>query len=455
MATAPWLDHYDADVPSTLAPYSTRTLTDYLADAARERPDRPALLFKGATLTYRQLDRLSDACAAAFLALGVKREDRVGLLLPNCPQFFIAQFGAWKIGAIVAPLNPIYTERELEGPLNEHGIETIVTMTRFYDRVKRIQSKTPLKNIIATNIKAYFPPLLRALFTLAAREARWRSRDAGPWRSRSRAPAGAARRHERRASAADRRRSSGSVDERRHDGHAQRRAWHACRLRHIRPAGNRLDQIGAQTGSGPHPAPAAALSRVRQRRVQALAFINRNPLAIVPNPRDINDLVATIKRVKPAFFNGVPALYIALLNHPDVQQGKVDFKSIKICFSGAAALLAETKTRFEAMTGGRLVEGYSLTEAMMALCINPVTGTNKVGSIGMPLPDVQVRIVDGDEGLRQMPVGEVGEIVITGPQLMLGYWNRPDETAAVLREHVGESGTRALAAYRRPRVHGR
>src|SRR5213594_2110125 len=164
--SAPWLAHYDPDVPATLGPYPNRTLVDYLADAARTQPDKPALRFKGAAVTYGELERLSDACASAFAALGIKRGDRVGLLLPNCPQFFIAEFGAWKLGAIVAPLNVTYTERELEGPLRDHGIETIVTLTRFYGRVKSIQTPTPLRHVIATNIKEYFPPLLRVLFTL-------------------------------------------------------------------------------------------------------------------------------------------------------------------------------------------------------------------------------------------------------------------------------------------------
>ena len=126
---APWLAHYDPGVPATLAPYPDRTLRRLPRRRGARRPDSPALLFKGATITYGELDRLSDACAAAFAALGITRGDRVGLLLPNCPQFFIAQFGAWKIGAIVAPLNPIYTEHELEGPLRDHGIETVVTLT--------------------------------------------------------------------------------------------------------------------------------------------------------------------------------------------------------------------------------------------------------------------------------------------------------------------------------------
>src|SRR5881628_515661 len=156
--SAPWLAHYDAGVPATLEPYPNRTLVDYVADAARSAPGSPALLFKGAKVTYGELDRLSDACACAFAALGVTRGDRVGLLLPNCPQFFIAQFGAWKLGAIVEPLNPIYTEHELEGPLRDHAVETIVTLTRFYPRVKTVQPRTGLRRVIATNIKEYFPP---------------------------------------------------------------------------------------------------------------------------------------------------------------------------------------------------------------------------------------------------------------------------------------------------------
>jgi long-chain acyl-CoA synthetase len=172
--------------------------------------------------------------------------------------------------------------------------------------------------------------------------------------------------------------------------------------------------------------------------VQAMALMSRLPIVLIPNPRDIADLVATLRKVKPGFFSGVPTLYIALLNHPAVQQRKVDFRSIRVCVSGASPLLEETKQRFESITGGRIVEGYSLTEAMMALCVNPVNGENKLGSVGMPLPDVQVRIVDAEEGVRALPAREVGEIAIAAPQLMLGYWNRPDETAATLRRDPGD-----------------
>src|SRR3954470_10082846 len=156
MNETPWLGHYDPGVPATLAPYPDRTLLDFIADTARARPDHPALLFKGSTVSYGSLERLSTACAAAFSSLGVVRGDRVALLLPNCPQFFIAELGAWKVGAIVAPLNPIYADAEIEAGLREDGAIAILTLTRYYRRVKALQPRTSVREVIATNIKAYF-----------------------------------------------------------------------------------------------------------------------------------------------------------------------------------------------------------------------------------------------------------------------------------------------------------
>jgi long-chain acyl-CoA synthetase len=439
--TTPWLAHYDEHVPATLEPYPRRTLVDYLADAARERPTDRALLFKGRTVSWGELDRLSSACAAAFRALGVKPGDRVALLLPNCPQFFIAEFGAWKIGAVVAPLNPIYTEHELEGPLRDHGAETIVTLTRFYERVKRVQARTRLRRVIATNIKEYFPPALRLLFTLF-RETRDGDRVTIRPGDHDFAHLLLINRHRRAAQplspedAAVVLMSGGTTGTPKgvlgtHAAYVyaglQIKAWNASAL-------HGQDDVLFL--------PLPLFHVYGNVGVQSLALINHSAIALVPNPRDLPDLLATVRRVKPTFFNGVPTLYNALLNHPDVKSGKVDFKSIRLCFSGASALLAETKSRFESITGGRIVEGYSLTEAMMALCVNPVKGPNKVGSVGMPLPDVQVRIFDPVDDTRTLAPGEVGEIALTAPQLMLGYLNRADETAMVMREHPDAEGRR-------------
>lgn len=443
-SAAPWLAHYDPGVPHTLAPYPDRTLLDELSDLAARHPGRSALLFKGGTFSYRDLEESSDAFAAALISLGVKPGDRVALLLPNCPQFVIAQFGAWKAGAIVAPINPTYTEPELQGALNGSGIETVVTLTRFYPGVTRVRPKTPLRRVIATNIKEYFPRLLRLLFTIA------RERRDGD------------------------RITPASGD---HDFQGLLRA-HAGRKPARPPVGPGDPAVlllsGGTTGTpkgvlGRHGAyvltgfqiqawlgsvldgatdvillPLPLFHVYANVGVQSLAFRTGCPIALVPNPRDVNDLLATIRRVKPTFFNGVPALYTALLNHPDVQSGKVDFRSIKCCFSGAAPLMADTKRRFESLTGGRIVEGYSLTEAMMATCVNPAQGVNKIGSVGMPLPDVAVRVIDasdGDEGVRDVPTGEVGEICLAAPQLMAGFWDSPAETGLMLRTHGPEGRT--------------
>jgi len=441
MTASRWLAHYDSGVPPSLAPYSDRTLLDALAEFARTQPGRPALLFKGARVTYGELDKLSDACASAFAALGVARGDRVGLLLPNCPQFVIAQFGAWKIGAIVAPLNLIYTESELEGPLREQGIDTVVTLTRFYDRVKRVQARTGVRRVIATNIKEYFPPLLRVLFTLVREKKDGdritlqpgdhdfahlllvnRGRKPPPVKIAPHDPAVVL------MSGGTTGTPKGVVGT--HGAYAvsgaQIKAWNASALQ------------GADDVTF---LPLPLFHVYGNVGVQALTFLNGASVALIPNPRDLPDLLATIKRVKPTFFSGVPTLYVALLNHPDVQRGKVDFSSIRICFSGASALLADTKTRFEALTSARIVEGYSLTEAMLALCVNPVKGPNKLGSVGMPLPDVSVRILDDATGTRELAPNDVGEVAIAAPQLMEGYWDRPEETALVIREHTFDGTT--------------
>src|SRR5882762_10474056 len=161
-----WLANYDDGVPSTLEPYPDRSLTDYLQEAAARWPDQTALLFKGATISYGKLEQQSDAFASALRDMGVVKGDRVAICLPNCPQFLIAEFGAWKVGAIACPFNPTYSEREMEDALRATGAETVVVLNRFYGKVKNIQPRTSVKRIVATNIKEYLPWLLRIAYTL-------------------------------------------------------------------------------------------------------------------------------------------------------------------------------------------------------------------------------------------------------------------------------------------------
>jgi long-chain acyl-CoA synthetase len=434
MADKPWLAHYDADVPKSLQPYPDKTLLDYLSALAREHASKPALLFKGAEMSYAQLHRESDAFAGSLAALGVKKGDRVALVLPNCPQFFVAEFGAWKAGAIVCPINPTYTERELESALTANGAETVVTLTPFYERLKVIQPKTAVRNVIATSIKDYLPPLLRILFTLFKEKSGGHRITIAPgdhWflgllQQRGTPPPAVTVRGDDRAVIL----ASG--------GTTGTPKGVVGLHRHYVAAGLQLyewTKSAKQAWIDAIMLPLPLFHVYANVGVQPLAFIGPNPLSLVPNPRDLHDLLKTIRQVKPAFFNGVPTLYNAILNHPDVRAGKVDLSSIKLCFSGSSALMAETKRQFEALTGARIIEGYSLTEGMMACCVNPVQGTNKLGSIGVPLPDVEVRIVDSDDAEREMPVDEVGEMLLRAPQFMVEYWNNPGETADTLRTH--------------------
>ena len=435
--TAPkWLQGYDEGVPPSLEPYPERTLLDYLSESARDWPDRPALLFKGSTITYGRLERESDSLAAAFIGIGVKRGDRVALCLPNCPQFMIAEFAAWKAGAIVCQFNPTYTEREIVEALRATGAETLVVLNRFYDKVKAIQPSTSLKRVVATGIKEYLPPLLGIAYTLlkenkegeriSVRQGDYRLADLLRHYRRSRRPEGRVSPDDQAVvlmSGGTTGTPKGVVGQ--HRGMVvaglQLQAW-------LRPAMKEwTDKIML---------PLPLFHVYCNVGVQSLALINHNPIALIPNPREIRDLLKEIIEVRPAFICTVPTLLNGIMNHPMAREGKVDFSSIKLTFSGAAPLMAETKKRFEELTGGVIVEGYSLTEAQMAVIANPVRGANKIGSVGMPLPDVDVRIVDAQDGTTPVPQGEVGEMVIRAPQLMQGYWQKPEETKEMIRTNA-------------------
>ena len=441
--TAPiWLQGYDEGVPATLEPYPERTLVDYLSESARNWPDRPALLFKGSKISYRRLEEDSDAFAAALVAIGVKRGDRVALCLPNCPQFMVAEFAAWKAGAIVCPFNPTYTDREMVEALRTTGAETLVVLNRFYDKVKGFEKTTSLKRIVTTNIKEYLPFFLRIAYTFL--------------KEKKEGDRISVRQGDHRLT---------------HLMRAYRRAPRPAEL--VAPGDPSVILLsGGTTGTpkgvvGLHGAMVIAGLQLQSwlspamsewtdtimlplplfhvygnTGVQSLAFINHNPIALIPNPREIRDLLKEIVDVRPTFIATIPTLLNGIMNHPMAREGKVDFSSIKLTFSGAAPLMAETKKRFEELTGGVIVEGYSLTEAQMAVIANPVIGANKIGSVGMPLPDVHVRIVDSEDGQTPVPQGEVGEIVIKAPQLMQGYWQKPDETREMIR--TNDRGERLL-----------
>jgi long-chain acyl-CoA synthetase len=442
MAARPWLQHYAPSLPHTLKPYPSGTLLDVLADTVRQRPDHTALLFKGTRISYAMLAELTNTFAAALRAQGVQPGDRVALLLPNSPQGIIAQLGAWQAGAIVSPINPLYTAYELQHALQEIGATTVVVLTSFYDKFKSIQAQTSVRRVITTGIKEYLPPHLRLLFTLAKEKKEGHRIKLQPgdlrWEDLMRQYAGA------RAPTTAPSAQDGAI----------------------------LLFSGGTTGTpkaalGTHGALLMSALQLHAYGRTALAdwddtitlvmpmfhiygnmavntsLVARWPMAIVPNPRDIDDLVATIAKARPAVLHGVPTLFIALLNHPKVKSGKADFTSLKVCYSAAAPLLAETRRRFESLTGGRLLEAYAMTETMLAAVVCPAHGAYKEGSVGIPLPDVDVCIVDVETGAQTVPTGELGEICVQAPQIMVGYWDRPEETATVLRDgwiYTGDLG---------------
>jgi len=438
-----WFKNYDNGVPHTLAPYQESTLLDVLAESASLRPNGRALLFQGKTISYAELEQLSTAFANALNTLGVKPGDRVALMLPNTPQMIVSIFGIWKAGTILVSLNPLYTEHELEHALNDSGAQTVIVLTPFYNKLKALQAHTQVRNIIATNIKEFLPLIKRVLFT------QFKENKDG---------------HRITLQSGD--------------------FWFTDLLQANKSKPKLAHQVkpsdpaillfsGGTTGTpkaalGTHRSLFIAGTQIRTWLknvlddwtdiimlnmplfhayglvgVFATGLVGRNTFALIPNPRDLDDLLTTIHKIKPAFLPGVPTLFNALLNHPRVKSGEVDLTSIKLCISGAASLLAETKQRFEKVTGGRIAEAYAMTESMLGATMSPVLGIYKPGSIGIPLPDVEVCIMDLDNGQTKLKTGEVGEILLRAPQIMQGYWNKPDETANMIRDgwlYTGDIG---------------
>jgi long-chain acyl-CoA synthetase len=436
MTDHPWIAQYDAGVPATLEPYPERTLLEYLDDSVAERPDAAALLFKGTTVSWRQLTTESDAFASALAALGVKAKDRVAVVLPNCPQFFVVELAVWKLGAILVPMNPIYTAEELEGPLQTTGAKVAVTLTTFYERLKQVQRRTGLQHVVLTSIKDYLPPLLKLVFTLALEK---KGGHRATPRDGDRTYRALLAEHAGRRPTAPR---PGPDD----DALFLMSGGTTGTPKAVRVHHGGLIRTGLQVRAwlgevlppweGVYCMPLPMFHSYGACGVQSVCFIGHNPIALVPNPRDLDDLVKTVERTRPAVFCGVPTLYNALLGHKRVAAGKVDFRTMKACVSGAAPLHAETHKRFVAATGASVIEGYALTESVLAATLWPLRGKQKIGSVGVPLPDCRVRIVDADDPTKELPVGEVGEILLTGPQIMRGYFNAPEGTDPMLSTHA-------------------
>ena len=431
MAGRPWTKFYDEGVPATLH-YPDTTVHALLDDAAESYPNATATIFFGAKRTFKSISDDAWRFANGLRAAGVKKGDRVAVLLPNTPQFVVAFFGALRAGAIVVPCNPLYTVPELRHQLQDSGAETIVALSRFYPIVRAARDGTTVKRVFVTNIKEEMPPFLRTLFVVAKEK-----KDGHRQPFAGDPGAQAFRDVVRRSTAApfDAGTRKDDVAVLQYTGGTTGVSKGAM-LSHRALVANTLQcrawNVGASDGEG------VGLAFMPFFHVYGLTVVLLQAVqsagALILEPQfELERVLKDIARYKADTFPGMPRIYNAIINSPLAT--KYDLRSIKACLSGSAPLMVETHKKFVALTGTKLVEGYGLTEAAPVTHCNPMQNTEhqKIGKIGIPYPDVESKIVDSETGTRELGVGEPGELILRGPQLMDGYYNKPDETAKTLR----------------------
>ncbi len=434
MKDRPWIAHYDKGVPASIE-YPKAPLFYFLEESARKYPERACTIFNGAVITYKEMNAITDHLAAALVDMGVKRGDRVGMFMPNTPQFVMAYYGILKAGGVVVATNPLYTAPEIEHQASDAGIEIMFVMTNFYKTIKTAQPGTKIKKLIVTNLKETLPPLLSVLFTLAKEKK-------GGFRIEGGLAEGDVWMKDVLAKYANAPRPALQIEPDdtalfQYSGGTTGVSKGAVAM-HRNVVANTLQIKNWMTGI--EEGKEVVLMAIPLFHVYGMvagmnfAMASGASMVMIPNPRDLKDVLKNISKYRPTIFPGVPAMYNGINNHPDVKAGKYDLSSIKACISGSAPLLRETKEQFEKLTGGKVFEGYGLSEAPTATHCNPLNGVNKTGSIGMPLPDVDVKIISLDDGEMEMGQGEIGEIIVHGPQVMKGYHNMPTETTNTLRK---------------------
>jgi long-chain acyl-CoA synthetase len=442
----PWLRHYERGVPQTLD-IPDRPLTWLLDNAVQRFPNQTALIYYGTHITYARLSNLANRFAIGLQRLGVQKGDRVAIALPNIPQFPIAFFGALRAGATVVPTNPLYTEREMQHQLEDSGAKVIVMLDMYYPTVQNVCARTALEHIIITSPADYLPPLLRLLYPLKQR--RDKTASAGPSRQ----------------------------DFAQDDTLRLMREMLAPHTRGgielfnlpVPMSGEDLAVLqytGGTTGlsKGAMLTHRNLLANAMQTRAWVprlvdgttatlcvtpffhaygltvgMNFSIRGAATMILLPRfNAKDVLHLIHRYQPTSFPGIPTMYIALLR--EAQMHPEYLRSVTSCISGAMALPAQVQQEFETITRGSLVEGYGLSEASPVTHCNPLTEECRNGSIGLPLPGVDAAIFNPETG-EQLPAGEVGELMVKGPNVMRGYWNQTEETTSTFYEdwlHTGD-----------------
>jgi long-chain acyl-CoA synthetase len=435
----PWQKFYDPGVPLNIE-YEDRCLPDYLDRSASRFPEQMALLFQGYRVTFLELKEMVERFVTALQKFGIQKGDRVAILLPNLIPCVVAYYGILKAGGIVVMNNPLYSDRELKHQFNDAGAKLLITLDLLANRMIDLRPETSIKEIIYTSIGDYLPFPKNLLFPLVAKKKKlaadvksapelykWKNVLAGSEPRPIPVKLGFEDVAMFQYTGGTTGVSKGAV------------------LTH----GNLSKQ--AQQVSAWFP----GLEDGAEVVLGALPFFHVFGLTtamnfgickawgdvLVPKPQP-EPLLEAIRKFRPTFAALVPTMFIGMLNHPDL--AKTDMTCIKGCFSGSAPLPVEVIRKFEEVTGATIVEGYGLTESSPVTHVNPFQGQRKIGSIGIPIPDTECKIVDVETGEQELPMGERGEIAINGPQVMQGYWNMPDETASTLRNgwlHTGDIAT--------------
>jgi len=424
----PWLASYEKGVPEKIE-YQEICLPSILEQTSNKFPDKMALLFQGYKITFRELNDMVNRFAACLHAFGINKGDSVAILLPNVIPCVAANYAILKIGGITVMNNPLYSDRELEHQFNDSDSKILVTLDLLGNRMIDLRPKTKIKQIIYTSIGDYLPFPKNILFPLVAKKKKLaadvkHAENVYKWKDvlakSSPTPP-------------DVELSFDDIAMYQYTGGTTGVSKGAI-LTHGNLSKN-VQQAGAWFPT---------FKKGEEAMLGALPFFHIFGLTcamnfaismgwghiLVPKPQP-EALIETIRKFKPTFAPLVPTMYIGMLNHPDID--KVDMTSIKGCFSASAPLPLEVISDFENKTGAVIVEGYGLTETSPVTHINPFAdGKRKVGSIGVPISDTECRIVDLDDGNTDVPVGETGELLIKGPQVMKGYWNNPEETAKTL-----------------------
>jgi len=430
----PWRAKYDKQVPFNLT-YPEETVDQLFRKTVSKYPESIALIYFNKKLTYGQLGKLVEQLAGELVQLGIKPGDKIALLLANCPQYVIAYYAILAVGAVVVPVNPLSTEPELLHIFRDSQVKAAICLDLLAERLENVRDTMHqagethlLQYTYYTSLNEYMPFPLKLLYPL----------------TRKLSPEGKARLKTAKRFK-DLLKGNTILKEypsQKVDVHKDLAVLIYTGGTTGRPKGVMLSHYGLVTNAF------QAISWVsmnnKDRLVTVLPVFHGFGMSVCMNapmfsgastiliPRfEAKAVLQAIHKHKPTYFAGVPTMYIAMINYPKLK--KYSLSSLVGCFVGAAALAPEVKRSFEELTGARLMEGYGLTEGVNALCCNPLHGENKTGSIGIPFPDVNFKIRDIDTGEKDLPPGETGELVIQCPDLMLGYYNRPEETAYALR----------------------